>query len=85
VHHLLRDFADDALKQIPILPEGSRLEQGAKYIDLADPARRELTASGDVHGRPGSYYVPKHGVDYVLWNRLIGVTTPERLDQGNVP
>jgi hypothetical protein len=66
------------------LPEGSRLEQGAKYIDLADPARRQFTATGDVHVQPGGYYVPKHEVDYVLWNRLIGITDSERLDQDNV-
>jgi hypothetical protein len=60
-----------------------RLEQGAKYIDLVDPDRRECTATGDIHVRPGAYYVPKHEVDYVLWNRLIGVTNPELLDQGN--
>jgi hypothetical protein len=65
------------------LPEGSRLEQGATYVDLADPARREFTATGAIHARPGAYYVPKHEVDYVLWNRLIGVTNPERLDEGN--
>ena len=85
VHRLLRDFSDDELKRIPVVPEGSRLEQGAKYIALADSGRREFTATGDVHVRPGAYYVPKHEVDYVLWNRLIGVTNPERLDQGNVP
>jgi len=84
VHRLLQGFSDDELKQIPILPEESRLEQGATYVDLADPARRAFTATGDVHVRPGAYYVPKHEVDYVLWNRLIGVTNPERLDEGNV-
>jgi hypothetical protein len=85
VHRLLQGFSDAELKQIPVLPEGSRLEQGAKYIDLADPARREFTATGDVHVQPGAYYVPKHEVDYVLWNRLLGVRDPERLDQGNAP
>jgi hypothetical protein len=84
VHRLLQGFSDDELKRIPVLPEGSRLEQGATYVDLADPARREFTATGDIHVRPGAYYVPKHEVDYVLWNRLIGVTNPERLDEGNV-
>jgi hypothetical protein len=64
--------------------QGQHKEQGAKYIDLADPARREITATGDVHVQPGAYYVPKHAVDYVLWNRLSGVTNPERLDQDNV-
>jgi hypothetical protein len=28
---------------------------------------------------PDNWYVPKSEVDYQLWNRLIGVTSPERL------
>jgi hypothetical protein len=30
-HRLLGDFTDDQLKQIPLLPDGSRLEQDATY------------------------------------------------------
>jgi hypothetical protein len=29
------------------------------------------------------YYVPKKLVDYVLWNRLIGVDNPERVQQAD--
>ena len=36
-HRLLDGFTDDLLKQIPILPEGSRLEQDATYMDLGRP------------------------------------------------
>jgi len=28
-----------------------------------------------------NYYVPKKALDYVTWNRLTGVTSPERLDE----
>src|SRR5437764_11474482 len=44
-HRRLRDYTDDLLKQIPILPAGSRLEQEAAYLDLADPARGEFHAT----------------------------------------
>jgi hypothetical protein len=71
-------FTDDLLEQIPVLPEGSRLEQGATYIDLRDPARREFTATGGMSAGAGSLHVPKSEVDYQLWNRLIGVTDPAR-------
>jgi hypothetical protein len=77
------DFTDDELKGIPILPEGERLRQGAKYVDLATPDRREFTATGrDAVGRD-NFIVPKSEVDYQVWNRLIGVTNPERLGEAD--
>jgi hypothetical protein len=82
-HELLRDFSDDELKQIPILPTGSRLQQGATYIDLRDPSRHEFSAMGNMEAGPGNWYVPKDSVDYVIWNRLIGVQNPERLQQAS--
>jgi hypothetical protein len=79
LHRRLVGFSDDELKQIPILPRGSRLEQGATYVDLRESDRREFTATGDMEAGPGNWYVPKNQVDYQLWNRLIGVGDPERL------
>ena len=74
-------FSEDELKQIPILPSGSRLRQGATYVDLRDPSRHEFTALGNTEAGPGNRYVAKDSVDYVIWNRLIGVQNPERLQQ----
>ena len=79
VHRRLADFHDDDLKQIPIVPEGSRLEQGATYIDLAEDEPKEFTALGNMEAGPRNCYVLKSAVDYTLWNRLIGVQDPERL------
>jgi len=81
LNRCLDQFTDDELKRIPVLPTGSRLEQGATYIDLAQPNPREFTAMGDMTAGPGNRYVPKTEVGYVLWNRLTGVTNPERLDE----
>jgi hypothetical protein len=53
VHRLLDGFTDDLLKQIPILPIGSHLEQDATYIDLA-AVRREFTPTLGTEARPGS-------------------------------
>jgi len=78
VHRQLRDFRDDELKQIPVLPAGSRLEQNATYIDLRDPDRQEFTAMSGMEAGPDTWYVPKSEVPYQLWNRLIGVKNPER-------
>ena len=76
VHRALAGFEDDDLKQIPILPVGSRLSQGATYIDLAGAPPREFTATGEMAAEEGKYYVPKDAVPYILWNRLIGEPKP---------
>jgi hypothetical protein len=82
-HRRLGDYTDDQLKQIPILPAGSRLEQDATYIDLADADRKEFKATSGMSAGPDSLLVPKSEVDYQLWNRLRGVTDPART--GAVP
>jgi hypothetical protein len=74
-------FEDDELKQIPIVPQGQRLQQGATYVDLANPERGEFRATGDMAASGDSCYVPKDRVPYPIWNRLIGIRDPARLDE----
>jgi hypothetical protein len=83
LHSQLEGYTSDELKQIPVLPQGSRLEQGAKYIDLKDPEHREFTAMGGREAGPDNWYVPKTEVGYQLWNRLIGVQNPDRLEEAD--
>ncbi|MGA7730519.1 MAG: hypothetical protein WCD37_04510 [Chloroflexia bacterium] len=78
LHNRLQGFTDDELKGIPVMPRGSRLEQGATYIDLRQNDPQEISARGDMEVGPGNWYVPKTEVDYITWNRLIGVDEPER-------
>lgn len=78
-HARFSDWTDDNLKQIRILPPGSRLEQGATYIDLNDPDQGEFTATGDMQAGADNWYVAKKDTPYHLWNLLIGVDNPERL------
>ena len=81
-HRAFREqFEDDELRQIPILREGQRLQQGATYVDLTDPERREFRATGEMSAEPSRWYVPKDRVPYPIWNRLIGVRDPDRLDE----
>lgn len=77
-HQRLRRYADDDLKQIPVLPAGSRLLQGATYIDLAVESPTEFTATANMTAGEDNLYIPKSEVDYQLWNRLIGVKNKER-------
>jgi hypothetical protein len=78
-HRTWRDFSDADLKQLAILPEGTRLQQGAVYLDLNDPRRGEIKAIGTMTAGREHRYVAKDTVPYDLWNALIGVDTPERL------
>ncbi|MCC7366111.1 MAG: hypothetical protein IT303_17230 [Dehalococcoidia bacterium] len=79
-HRVLRDLTKAELRRIPVLRAGQRLDQGATYIDLAGDCR-EFTAMADQEATPEHWFVRKDTVDYVLWNRLIGVSEPARLDQ----
>jgi hypothetical protein len=76
VHRSLAHLSDEDLKQIPIVPSGTRLQQGATYIDLAERPPREFTARGDMEAGDGNVYVPKDQVPYTVWNRLIGEPKP---------
>lgn len=81
-HRTWGGLSDADLKQIPILPAGTRLQQGAVYFDLNNPSRGEIKALGNMVAGSDNQYVAKDAVDYQLWNALIGVPTPERLGTG---
>lgn len=83
LHEKLEGFSSDELKQIIVLPPGTRLEQGAKYVDLNDPERKEFTAMGNMEAGTDNMYVLKTEVGYQIWNKLIGVQNPERTGEGN--
>ncbi|HEY9878064.1 MAG TPA: hypothetical protein V6D29_06385, partial [Leptolyngbyaceae cyanobacterium] len=82
LHERLSDYTVEDLRQIPILPAGTRLKQGATYINLLDPLREEFTAMANQAADEGDYIVPKSQMPYDLWNRLTGVENPDRLDEG---
>jgi hypothetical protein len=79
VHERFKHFSDDELKQLRILPVGSRLEQGATYIDLNNLDLGEFTATGDMHVGQHHWLVAKKDVPYELWNRLLGREPSVRL------
>ncbi len=71
LHDRLSDFTKDELKKIPVLKAGTRLQQGATYINLNDPLREEFTGMGDMSAEDNNLIIPKNKVGYELWNRLI--------------
>jgi hypothetical protein len=72
LHARFRDWLDSDLEEIPVLPEGTRLEQDATYIDLREDQPEEFVATGGMEAGPGNCYVPKSEVPYQIWNRLLG-------------
>jgi hypothetical protein len=81
VHALLRDWSDDDLDEVPIVPAGSRLEQNATYLDLAASQPREFTATANMMATPQQRLVEKSTVPYQIWNRLRGVTDVQRTER----
>jgi len=78
LHRLLRDFYDDELNRIPLLPTGARLEANATYINLSMTQPREYTAEGREEVGAEDWIVPKSEVDYRLWNKLLDFKNPAR-------
>lgn len=74
----LNDWSDADLDQIPIVPAGARLEQGATYLDMANLQGEEFTASANMVAEPGRLLVLKSSVPYQIWNRLRGIEDPQR-------
>jgi hypothetical protein len=67
---------DEELKQVPLVPAGAPLEQGATYVNLKAQHPEEFTARGDMCAQPEDAYAPKDRVPYQIWNRLIGEEKP---------
>ncbi len=80
INFVNQGLSQEEMRHIPVLTEGSPLLQGATYYDLRHPGRGAFVAQASMHATDDNYYVPKSEVDYLLWNRLIGVTDPDRLD-----
>ncbi len=83
LHNAFDHLGDTELKGIPVLPVGTRLRQGATYVDLQHPDREEFTARAGMEATEQNWFVPKSMVDYQTWNKLIGVTNPERIGEGD--
>ena len=72
LHARFQGWLDSDLEEIPIVPPGTRLEQGATYIDLRDDTPEEFTATGGMKAGSENWYVPKGDVPYHTWNHLLG-------------
>ena len=78
VHDRLQNLNDDELRRIPIVPEGTRLRQGATYTDLSMDRPREFTATAEMTAGREQRLTSKDDVDHELWNTLVGHTDRPR-------
>jgi hypothetical protein len=78
-HRRLANLTDDNLRQIGLLAEGERLQQGASYVDLRNLEKGEFIATGDMKATADHLFVAKKDVPYHLWNILLGIENKERL------
>jgi len=71
LREMLPDWHKDELRRLLVASPGTRLKQGDVYCDLRFLERGELVAHGEeeVHEE---LLVPKHSVDYEIWNKLLG-------------
>ena len=68
------------MKSIPVEPVGYLLREGATYVNLRDPDLKPFVATGGMRAEPGQGLAPKSATDSLVWNRIVGVETPEQLD-----
>lgn len=79
----LAPFRRDELEQIPIIPTGAHLEQGAVYLDLRNPAAGPVRATADVIAAPENLYVPETKVCFESWNRLLAIFSEQERPEGH--
>lgn len=79
----LNDFSRDELSQIPIVPTGTKLKQGAVYLDMRIPASVPFTATADIKATEMNHYAPKAEIPYDLWDRLVAALEPARMGEAS--
>lgn len=79
----LDEFTRDELAQIPIVPAGKKLEQGAVYLDMRIPAAVPFAATADIKVTEMNYYVPKAEISYQLWDRLVAALGPATMGEAS--
>lgn len=68
----LPELTGAELDRLPVLEQGTRLEQGSTYYDLNHRQNGPFKAIGGRKAERGEALIAKSEVDYVLWNRLVG-------------
>lgn len=76
-----QSFDREELAAVPIVAAGTKLNQGAVYLDLRSPTSVPFTATGEMIAEEIHYYAPKAEVPYEVWNRLVEALAPGSLSE----
>jgi hypothetical protein len=79
----LTGLARDELLQIPIVAAGTKLKQGAVYLDMRIPSPVPFTATANITATDMNYYAPKAEIPYELWNRLVATMGPATMGESS--
>jgi hypothetical protein len=79
----LVSFSREELSQIPIVPAGMKLKQGAVYLDMRIPAPVPFTATADIQATEINCYAPKAEIPYELWDRLVATLAPAAMGEAS--
>lgn len=79
----LDSFSRDELSRIPILPVGTKLAQGAVYLDMRIPASVPFTATAGTKATELNYYAAKTQIQYELWDRLVEALGPASMGEAS--
>jgi hypothetical protein len=71
LHRRLPELTSEELSRLQVLESGTRLEQGATYVDLNRLAEGPFKALGGHEATENDRYIAKRDTDYELWNRLV--------------
>ncbi len=85
LHKQLRALDNDELARLAVLEPGTRLDQGATYLDLNRLQDGPFKALGGHEAAATDRYIAKRDTEYELWNRLVGDDREpeiERPDEG---
>jgi hypothetical protein len=77
----LADFSLEELREVPIVPVGHQLKEGAVYLDLRNPALGPFIATSGIRAKEHNDFVPKAEVPYEYWNRLLKALCPDRIQE----
>ena len=79
----LDSFNRDELSQIPIVPVGANLKQGAVSLNMRIPAPVPFTATADSKATELNYYAPKAEIPFELRHRLVEALGPASMGEAS--
>jgi hypothetical protein len=69
-HRVLQELSEAALRDMPLLEQGTTLARRCEYLDVHDPGRADFRAEGGEVVRPGQRIVARADLAEEAWQAL---------------